>query len=103
VLLLSQITRPQSGREDLGWMFCPYSGYMLEFDPVRGVATCPQSGYTKKLEGAFAGLRATLAAGMRGLQQRLPHGKASCVCLLRFISSQRCPCCCCWLLHNHRV
>lgn len=43
----------QSGREDLGWMFCPYSGFMLEFDPVRGVATCKQSGYTKKLEGAL--------------------------------------------------
>jgi hypothetical protein len=32
-------------------MFCPYSGYMLEFDSVRGVAHCPQTGYTKKLEG----------------------------------------------------
>lgn len=41
----------QSGREDLGWMFCPYSGYMLEFDPLKGTATCPQSGYTRRLEG----------------------------------------------------
>eukprot|EP00882_Tetradesmus_deserticola_P023080 GHRQ01025112.1.p1 GENE.GHRQ01025112.1~~GHRQ01025112.1.p1 ORF type:complete len:167 (+),score=28.38 GHRQ01025112.1:142-642(+) len=32
------------------WMFCPYSGYMLEFDAVRGVAHCPQTGYTKQLE-----------------------------------------------------
>jgi hypothetical protein len=43
----------QSGREDLGWMFCPYSGYMLEFDPIKGVATCPQSGYSRRLEGAI--------------------------------------------------
>jgi hypothetical protein len=33
-------------------MFCPYSGYMLQFDPVKGIATCPQSGYTRRLEGA---------------------------------------------------
>lgn len=33
-------------------MFCPYSGYMMQFDPVRGVAFCPQTGYTKQLAGA---------------------------------------------------
>ncbi|KAF8064481.1 CYCT1-1 [Scenedesmus sp. PABB004] len=35
---------------DNSWMFCPISGYMLEFDAVRGVAHCPQTGYTKRLE-----------------------------------------------------
>jgi len=24
---------------------------MLEFDPIKGTATCPQSGYTRRLEG----------------------------------------------------
>lgn len=39
-----------SGREDLGWMFCPYSGYMLQFDAIKGTATCRQSGYSRRLE-----------------------------------------------------
>jgi hypothetical protein len=51
----------QSGREDLGWMFCPYSGYMLQFDAIKGTATCPQSGYSRRLEGA-AGADAIAAA-----------------------------------------
>lgn len=33
-------------------MFCPYSGYMLQFDAIKGTATCPQSGYSRRLEGA---------------------------------------------------
>ncbi|KAI8465103.1 MAG: DNA-directed RNA polymerase I subunit [Monoraphidium minutum] len=31
------------------WMFCPISGYLLELDPVRGVAHCPMTGYQKSL------------------------------------------------------
>jgi hypothetical protein len=33
-------------------MFCPLSGYLLELDPVRGVAHCPMTGYQKSLDGA---------------------------------------------------
>ena len=32
------------------WMFCPLSGYMLELDPVRGVAHCLMTGYQKSLQ-----------------------------------------------------
>lgn len=35
------------------WMFCPISGYLLELDPVRGVAHCPMTGYHKSLDGGL--------------------------------------------------
>ncbi len=55
-------------------MFCPLSGYMLELDPVRGMAHCPMTGYSKSLQGehsAAAGwlgrVRATGAMVIRQL------------------------------------
>lgn len=33
------------------WMFDPTSGNMLQMDALRGVAYCPQTGYTRSLDG----------------------------------------------------
>jgi DNA-directed RNA polymerase I subunit RPA12 len=50
----SLTTTPQDpGKE---WMFCPTSGYMLQLDPVKGVARCPMTGYEKSLEGESVSL-----------------------------------------------
>jgi len=38
------------GNAGKDWMFCPTSGQLLQLDPVRGVAFCPATGYTKSLE-----------------------------------------------------
>ena len=34
------------------WMFCPRSGYMLDLDGNKGVASCAVSGYKQDLQGA---------------------------------------------------
>ena len=48
---------PTSASSDKDWMFCPISGYLMELDPMRGVAHCPMTGYQKSLDGALQSSR----------------------------------------------
>ena len=43
-------SKPSSSRNK-DWMFCPYTGAMLELDAVKNVAHCQVSGYSIGLDG----------------------------------------------------
>ena len=65
-------TTPQDpGKE---WMFCPTSGYMLQLDPVKGIARCPMTGYEKSLEGESVSLlvRPMLEGGLACVRVQAP-------------------------------
>eukprot|EP00878_Enallax_costatus_P003717 GHUV01003933.1.p1 GENE.GHUV01003933.1~~GHUV01003933.1.p1 ORF type:complete len:124 (+),score=17.01 GHUV01003933.1:201-572(+) len=55
--------------ENNEWMFCPLSGYLLEFDPVKGVAHCPQSGFSRRLED-FSEVRVMSRTNMEDYRRR---------------------------------
>lgn len=44
-------SKPSTSRNK-DWMFCPYTGAMLELDAVKNVAHCQVSGYSIGLDGA---------------------------------------------------
>lgn len=38
-----------------GLLFCPYTGSMLVFDPLKNIASSKLSGYTRQLDGEHGG------------------------------------------------
>ena len=38
-------------KQQSGLLFCPYSGSLLQFDPLKNIAVSQLSGYSKSLNG----------------------------------------------------
>jgi DNA-directed RNA polymerase I subunit RPA12 len=55
--------------ENNEWMFCPLSGYLMVFDPAKGVAHCPQTGHMAPLE-VFTGVKVMSRTNMEDYRCR---------------------------------